>query len=80
MRPHIDGGEVVEPLRERVLGRILSKAVIDPLTGEELFLINTELDETAVAVFGCERDRPRVGPFPDYLRNTIRDLLYVLWA
>ena len=26
MRPHIEGGDVVEPLRERVLGRVLADA------------------------------------------------------
>ena len=32
---HIEGGDVVEPLRERVLGRVVGKEdVIDPETGE----------------------------------------------
>ena len=50
MKPHIEGGDIVEPLKERVLGRVLVKAVLDPKTGETLFSENTLLDEAAVAV------------------------------
>src|SRR3990167_3885241 len=48
MRPHIEGGDIVEPLKERVLGRVLVEAVVDPKTGETLFPENTLLDERAV--------------------------------
>ena len=48
MRPHIEGGDVVEPLRERALGRVLVEPVMSLLTGEELFPANTLLDERAV--------------------------------
>ena len=37
MRPHIEGGDVVEPLSERVLGRVFSDPVYDPKTKKELF-------------------------------------------
>ena len=30
MRPHIEGGDVVEPLRERVLGRVVADSVSIP--------------------------------------------------
>jgi DNA-directed RNA polymerase subunit beta' len=50
MRPHIEGGDVVGPLRERVLGRINAEAIIDPNTQEELFPENSFLDERAVAI------------------------------
>ncbi len=32
MSPHIEGGDVVEPLRERVLGRVIVRALLDPKT------------------------------------------------
>ena len=48
MTPHIEGGDVVEPLRERVLGRVLVEPVIDPKTKEELISIDTLLDEKLV--------------------------------
>ena len=48
--PHIEGGDVVEPLRERVLGRVLARAVLKPGTDDELYSVGTMLDETAVQV------------------------------
>lgn len=50
MKPHIEGGDIVEPLKERVLGRVLVQTVLDPKTGETLFCENTLLDETSVDV------------------------------
>ena len=50
MKPHIEGGDVVEPLHERVLGRVLAEPVYEPRTGDLLFPANTLLDETAVAI------------------------------
>ncbi len=43
-----EGGEVIQPLSERILGRVALDDVIDPLTGEVLIKANTELDEDAV--------------------------------
>ncbi|HAS27212.1 MAG TPA: DNA-directed RNA polymerase subunit beta' [Vibrio sp.] len=44
--PLIQGGDVVEPLRERVLGRVVAKDVIRPGTTDEVLLArNTLLDE-----------------------------------
>ncbi|MBL1378958.1 DNA-directed RNA polymerase subunit beta' [Zobellella iuensis] len=46
MTPLIEGGDVVEPLRERVLGRVVAEDVIKPGTeGEVLVARNTLLDE-----------------------------------
>ncbi|OGT32799.1 MAG: DNA-directed RNA polymerase subunit beta' [Gammaproteobacteria bacterium RIFCSPHIGHO2_02_FULL_39_13] len=50
MKPHIEGGDIVEPLKERVLGRVVIESVIDPRTGEVLFAENTLLDEAAVEI------------------------------
>ncbi|AJC50417.1 DNA-directed RNA polymerase subunit beta' [Coxiella endosymbiont of Amblyomma americanum] len=46
--PHIEGGDVVEPLRERVLGRVLAKSIIDSKSGKELITRDTLLDEKLV--------------------------------
>ena len=43
--PHIEGGDVVEPLRERVLGRILAADVIAPDSDEVVAPAGTLLDE-----------------------------------
>ncbi len=48
MRPHIEGGDVVEPLRERVLGRVLIEPAISLKTGELLFPAGALLDEKSV--------------------------------
>lgn len=50
MKPHIEGGDIVEPLKERVLGRVLAESVIDPKSGTQLFAENTLLDEAGVDV------------------------------
>jgi DNA-directed RNA polymerase subunit beta' len=44
----IEGGEVVEPLRERILGRVASFDVVSPESGETVFEAGTLLDEDAV--------------------------------
>ncbi|MSP25849.1 MAG: DNA-directed RNA polymerase subunit beta' [Myxococcales bacterium] len=43
-----ESGEVIQPLGERILGRVTLDDVIDPLTGEVLVAANTELDEETV--------------------------------
>ncbi|NVK88637.1 MAG: DNA-directed RNA polymerase subunit beta', partial [Gammaproteobacteria bacterium] len=48
MKPLIEGGDVVEPLRERVLGRVTADHVYIPGTDEVLCEANTLLDEAWV--------------------------------
>ncbi|MFZ5532545.1 MAG: DNA-directed RNA polymerase subunit beta' [Pseudomonadota bacterium] len=50
MSPIVEGGDVLEPLRERVLGRVLAEPVTDPATGEVVIEVNTLLDEHLVDV------------------------------
>ena len=45
MTPLIEGGDVVEPLRERVFGRVLSADVLKPGSRETLIAQDTMLDE-----------------------------------
>lgn len=49
MNPLIEGGDVVEPLHERVLGRVTSVDVHDPATNEVIVPVGTLLDERLVA-------------------------------
>ena len=44
----VEGGEVVEALRERILGRTAAADVVHPETGETVFESGTLLDEDAV--------------------------------
>jgi DNA-directed RNA polymerase subunit beta' len=55
MSPHIEGGDVVEPLRERVLGRVTAQPILHPKTGEELVSFNVMLDEAMVAMLDENR-------------------------
>ncbi|MGZ5165599.1 MAG: DNA-directed RNA polymerase subunit beta', partial [Burkholderiales bacterium] len=48
MKALIEGGEVVESLRERILGRVAAADIYSPETGENLFEANMLLDEDAV--------------------------------
>ena len=43
-----EGGEVIQPLADRILGRVTLEDVVDPLTLEVLVPERTELDETLV--------------------------------
>ncbi len=43
-----EGGETIQSLAERILGRVLVEDVIDPLTEQVLVPMNKELDEDAV--------------------------------
>ena len=48
MAPIVEGGDVVEPLRERVLGRVLAEPVLIPGTDKVAFDAGTMLDEATV--------------------------------
>ena len=48
MKALVEGGEVVEPLRERILGRVVAADVVNPDNQEILYAAGTMLDEDAV--------------------------------
>ncbi|MFQ5982326.1 MAG: DNA-directed RNA polymerase subunit beta', partial [Woeseiaceae bacterium] len=48
MSPLVEGGDVVEPLRERVLGRVLAEPVLIPGSDKIAFDAGTMLDEASV--------------------------------
>ncbi|MDH3621898.1 MAG: DNA-directed RNA polymerase subunit beta' [Gammaproteobacteria bacterium] len=48
MAPIVEGGDIVEPLTERVLGRVLAEPVILPGTDKVAFDAGTMLDEATV--------------------------------
>ncbi|PSB91700.1 DNA-directed RNA polymerase subunit beta' [Candidatus Pandoraea novymonadis] len=48
MKALVEGGEVVEALRDRILGRVVVSDVVDPETQTTLFEAGTLLDEDAV--------------------------------
>jgi len=48
MKAMVEGGEVIEALSERILGRVVSADVVNPESGETLFEAGYLLDEAAV--------------------------------
>jgi DNA-directed RNA polymerase subunit beta' len=48
MRALVEGGEVIEALRDRILGRVAAQDVIDPDTQDVLYAAATLFDEDAV--------------------------------
>ncbi|MDF3055135.1 MAG: rpoC [Gammaproteobacteria bacterium] len=58
---HIEGGDVVEPLRDRVLGRVLAEDVYHPDTNKIIVPRDTLLDESTVLLLDeCNVDRVSV--------------------
>ncbi len=48
MGPLVEGGEIIEPIGERILGRTALDDVLDPITGEILVAAGAEIDEERV--------------------------------
>jgi DNA-directed RNA polymerase subunit beta' len=58
----VEGGEVIEPLRDRIVGRVLLEDVLDPLTEDKLAEANQEITEdvaNAIQSAGVERVKIR---------------------
>ncbi len=47
VKPLVEGGEIIERVGDRVLGRVALEDIIDPHTGEVLVQANEEIDEDA---------------------------------
>ncbi len=45
----IDGGEIIQPLTDRILGRVIAEPIVDA-NGKEIFPVNTMLDEDALVI------------------------------
>ena len=46
----VEGGEVIEPMGDRILGRVALDDILDPLTGDILVKTNQEIEEEQVTV------------------------------
>lgn len=58
----MEGGEVIEPLGDRILGRVALEEILDPFTGDVLVPANTQIDEVLVdkiEAAGCEKVKIR---------------------
>ena len=62
MTPLVEGGEIIEGLGDRILGRVALEDILDPFTGEVLVRANEEIDEDKVGEIedaGIERVKIR---------------------
>jgi DNA-directed RNA polymerase subunit beta' len=50
MMPLIEGGEIIERLGDRILGRVVLEDIVDPYTGEVLVAANSEITEDDVKI------------------------------
>jgi len=58
----MEGGEILEPLRDRIVGRVSQEEIYDPMTGERLIGVGDEISEdlaNGVQSAGIERVRIR---------------------
>lgn len=57
----LEGGEIIQPLEERLLGRLAGEDIRDPVTGEIIVSFNEEIDEEqARAVVEAGVDRVKI--------------------
>jgi DNA-directed RNA polymerase subunit beta' len=48
-RAIVESGEIIEPLRDRIIGRVSLERIMDPLSAEVLLDLNEEIDEEKAA-------------------------------
>src|SRR4051795_13453882 len=61
-RAIVESGEIIEPLRERIIGRVTLEKIVDPFTGDVIVNTNEQLDEekaTYIQEAGIEKVRIR---------------------
>jgi DNA-directed RNA polymerase subunit beta' len=61
-RAIIESGEIIEPLRDRIVGRVTLENIVDPFSGETILDIGDEIDEdkaSAVQEAGIEKVKIR---------------------
>jgi DNA-directed RNA polymerase subunit beta' len=58
----VEGGEIIEPLRDRIIGRVALEDIKDPFTGDRIVLANEEITEelaSRIQESGLERVKIR---------------------
>jgi DNA-directed RNA polymerase subunit beta' len=61
-RAIVESGEIIEPLRDRIVGRVTLEKIIDPFSGDTIVEVNEEIDEdkaSAVQEGGIEKVKIR---------------------
>ena len=78
--PLVEGGEIIESIGERILGRVTLVDVTDPITGEVLVPKGVEIDEEPGAGDRGRGHREGADPLRAHLRDRARRLRAVLRA
>src|SRR6185295_10494635 len=58
----VESGEIIEPLRDRIIGRVTLERIVDPLSGDVIVDVNDAIDEdkaSAIQEGGIEKVRIR---------------------
>jgi DNA-directed RNA polymerase subunit beta' len=58
----VESGEIIEPLRDRIIGRVTLEKIVDPLSGDVIVDVNDAIDEdkaSAIQEGGIEKVRIR---------------------
>jgi DNA-directed RNA polymerase subunit beta' len=61
-RAIVESGEIIEPLRDRIIGRVTLEKITDPFSGETIIDVNDEIDEelaSAIQDAGIEKVKIR---------------------
>ncbi len=61
-RAIVESGEIIEPLRDRIVGRVTLEKIVDPFSGQAIVDINDEIDEDTASEIqeaGIEKVRIR---------------------
>ena len=61
-RAIVESGEIIEPLRDRIVGRVTLEKIVDPFSGDIIVEVNDEIDEdkaSAVQEGGIEKVKIR---------------------
>jgi DNA-directed RNA polymerase subunit beta' len=61
-RAIVESGEIIEPLRDRIVGRVTLEKIVDPFSSDSIVDVNDEIDEdkaSAVQEAGIEKVRIR---------------------
>src|SRR5690349_5527836 len=61
-RAIVESGEIIEPLRDRIIGRVTLEKITDPFSGETIVELNDEIDEdkaSAIQESGIEKVKIR---------------------
>ena len=74
----IESGEIIEPLRDRIVGRVSLEKIVDPVTGEVIVDANEEIDRGPGVRGAGRRHREGEDPLGAHLRVAPRRLRAVL--